>query len=98
MSSFKVEAFLGRRGLEMGSMTRMAAVAVCALLFQVGAASADPTSQSGSNQTPKASDNACPKGQVEGPDGVCVQAKKGRMGFDLAAPGDNDNAPSQSNG
>jgi hypothetical protein len=81
----------------MGSMTRLAAVAACALFLQVGAASADPASQTGSNQAPKVADNACPKGQVEGPDGVCVQAKKGRMGFDLAAPGDNDSAPSQSN-
>ena len=81
----------------MGSITKLAAVAACAFVLQVGAASADPASQTGSNQTPKVADNACPKGQVEGPDGVCVQAKKGRMGFDLAAPGDNDNAPSNNN-
>ena len=78
----------------MGTMTKLAAVAACALFLQMGAASADPT-QTGSKDT-KVSDNSCPKGQVEGPDGVCVQAKKGRMGFDLAAPGD-DSAPSQSN-
>jgi len=81
----------------MGTITKLAAATACALFLQVGAASADPTPQTGSNQAPKVSDNSCPKGQVEGPDGVCVQAKKGRMGFDLAAPGDNDNAPSQSN-
>lgn len=81
----------------MGSMAKLAAVAACALFLQVGAVSADPTSQTGTNQAPKVADNSCPKGQVEGPDGVCVQAKKGRMGFDLAAPGD-DSAPSQSNG
>ena len=82
----------------MSSMTKLVAVATCAVFLQIGAASADPATQTGSKGTTKVSDNSCPKGQVEGPDGVCVQAKKGRMGFDLAAPGDNDTAPSQSNG
>ena len=83
----------------MRSITKVAIVAASALFLQIGAASADPTSQTaqtGSNDAPKTADNACPKGQVEGPDGVCVQAKKGRMGFDLAAPGD-DSGSSQSN-
>ena len=80
----------------MRSMTRLAVVAASALFLQIGAASADPASQPAPKDAPKVADNACPKGQVEGPDGVCVQAKKGRMGFDLAAPGDND-SQSQSN-
>jgi hypothetical protein len=82
----------------MGPMTKMVAVAASAFFLQAGAALADPAAPTGTDQTPKASDNACPKGMVEGPDGVCVQAKKGRMGFDLAAPGDNDNSSPSSNG
>ena len=82
----------------MRSITKLVAVAASALFLQIGAASADPASQqTGSKDAPKVADNACPKGQVEGPDGVCVEAKKGRMGFDLAAPGDNDSSSSRSN-
>jgi hypothetical protein len=94
MSSFEIEA--DPKGDPMGSMTKAVAVAACALFLQIGMASADPATTD-PKSTPKVADNACPKGQVEGPDGVCVLAKKGRMGFDLAAPGDNDSAPSQSN-
>jgi len=80
----------------MGKLTKVVAVAACAFLVQAGAAMADPATQPNSDHTPKASDNECPKGMVEGPDGVCVQSKKGRMGFDLAAPGD-DSSSSSSN-
>ena len=69
------------------------AAIVCALVVQTGVAFADPTSQV-TNQDVKTALDSCPKGTVEGPDGVCVHPKGGRMGFDLAAPSDNDNSAS----
>jgi outer membrane protein OmpA-like peptidoglycan-associated protein len=71
----------------MRAVTKLAAFAACAFLVQSNAALAEPSSQVSSGEIQKALDT-CPKGMVEGPDGVCVRAKSGRMGFDLAAPSD----------
>jgi outer membrane protein OmpA-like peptidoglycan-associated protein len=71
----------------MRAVTKLAALAAFAFLFQSGAALAEPTSQVSNGEIQKALDT-CPTGMVEGPDGVCVHPKSGRMGFDLAAPSD----------
>lgn len=82
----------------MGAVSKLQAAVVCALMVQAGVAFADPTSQV-TNQDVKSALDSCPKGTVEGPDGVCVHPKSGRMGFDLAAPSDNDSsAPAASTG
>jgi OOP family OmpA-OmpF porin len=75
----------------MRAVSKLAAFAACAFLAQTGATLAEPTSQVSSGDIQTALDT-CPKGMVEGPDGVCVRTKSGRMGFDLAAPSD-DAAP-----
>ena len=72
----------------MKTFTKLALAAASALLIEAGAAMADPADSSKGN-------DACPTGMVAGPDGVCVKAKSGRMGFDLAAPSD-DSAPAAS--
>jgi outer membrane protein OmpA-like peptidoglycan-associated protein len=79
--------------MNMGAVSKLQAAVVCALIVQTGVAFADPTSQV-TNQDVKTALDSCPKGTVEGPDGVCVKPKSGRMGFDLAAPSDNDSAAS----
>jgi len=71
----------------MRAVSKLAAIAACAFLAQTSATLAEPTSQVSSGEIQKALDT-CPKGMVEGPDGVCVRTKSGRMGFDLAAPSD----------
>jgi outer membrane protein OmpA-like peptidoglycan-associated protein len=84
----------------MGTASRLGA-AIAFVLVAQGSALADPTSQV-TNQDVKSALDSCPAGTVEGPDGVCVKPKAGQMGFDLAAPSDNDtsssNAPSSSGG
>lgn len=74
----------------MNSFTKLAAVAACGLLVQLGAASADPATN-GKDANP------CPTGMVAGPDGVCVKQKTGRMGFDLAAPSDDSSTSNTTN-
>ncbi len=82
----------------MGTASRLGAAIIFVLVAQ-GSAIADPTSQV-TNQDIKSALDSCPAGTVEGPDGVCVKPKSGQMGFDLAAPSDNDSssAPASSSG
>ena len=75
----------------MQSFSKLAAAAACLFIAQTGAAFAEPSSQVSNDEVQQALDS-CPKGMVEGPDGVCVHPKSGRMGFDLAAPTDAGNA------
>lgn len=68
----------------MGNKSRLLVVAVCGFFAQLGIAGAGPASEVSDREIA-----ACPKGTVEGPDGVCAVEKTGRMGFDLAPPEDN---------
>ena len=79
----------------MGSITRLTAVAAIAFVVQLNGAGAT-TSTAGST-SPKATEQSCPKGTVAQPPktGECNKVKKHRMGFDLAAPSD-DNTSSTS--
>jgi outer membrane protein OmpA-like peptidoglycan-associated protein len=78
--------------------TQLAALAACAFLLQLGSSQAGPSSQVSNGEIQQALDT-CPKGMVEGPDGVCVHPKSGRMGFDLAAPSDDvTSAPATTGG
>ena len=78
----------------MTSTAKLLTLLACAAVTAPSVAFA-ATSQGDGGQ--KAS-NSCPAHMVMGSDGTCVQAKTGRMGFDLAAPGDdNAGAPPQQN-
>lgn len=68
-------------------------VVVCALLGQGASAFADPAAQDGKQDAQTAKDS-CPTGTVKGTDGVCTKPKAGQMGFDLAAPSDDDKSSS----
>jgi outer membrane protein OmpA-like peptidoglycan-associated protein len=78
----------------MGNKTGLILVAVGAFFALSGGAVAGPASEVADREIA-----ACPKGTVEGPDGVCAHMKTGRMGFDLALPEDNadDQTPTANN-
>jgi outer membrane protein OmpA-like peptidoglycan-associated protein len=78
----------------MRAEAKLAAIAAVAFIFQLGVAQGAPKSQVSTDDIRKALDS-CPKGTVQGADGVCVHKKSGRMGFDLAAPDESDSAASQ---
>jgi len=73
--------------------------AFCAVLLQTGASLGDSTTNTTTPPTNQTSQTSpCPKGQVQDKDGVCVAPKPGQMGFDLAAPSDDDSSSSKSSG
>jgi hypothetical protein len=74
-------------------MTRLVAFVAVVMVAFAGSANAMPKTDSNQMNYGKPA-MTCPKGKT-GIEGVCVASKNGKMGFDLAAPADNNQpAPS----